>query len=220
MRITVLFSFLILSGLVFSQSVYTKQNIWLAFNGQYNTSKFRFVLDGGNRTFDHFYNKNRTSLMRVSAAYKCYDNLFIGLGFANFYHFSYTQNDVVVQNELRPFLQANYFKNIESGALRFRFRNEFRYWKANDIFKNRSRLLITYLHNFKSNIKFPVAQYEAFVTPGKYLLHEHRIQLGIQYDFNQFFSILPYYMVQFQSNNPYLQNIVGLTLQFSKTNGA
>jgi hypothetical protein len=205
---------------VFSQSVYTKQNAWFAFNGQYTASKFRLVLDGGNRSFDHFYNKNRTTLIRFSSAYKLIDGLFLGLGFASFYHFSYPTNDANIQNELRPFLQANYFKNITTGSLRFRFRNEFRYWKTSNTLKNRSRLLITYLHNFKDKIKFPVVQYEGFVTPDKSIFHEHRMQLGLQYDFNQHFSVLPYYMVQIQSNNPYLQNIIGLTFQFSRTNGA
>lgn len=218
MRLTFLYSLLFLSGFIYAQNEYTKQNIWLSFNGQFNTSKFRFVLDGGHRTFDRFYNKNRTSLIRLSAAYNVYDNLFIGIGFASFYHYSYFAESVIIQNELRPFFQANYFKNIKSGILRFRFRNEFRYWRTDELLRNRSRLLVSYLHNFKETVKLPVIQYEGFLSGLKNTIHEHRLQLGFQVAINQYFGLLPHYMLQFQSNNSYMQNIIGLTLQFSTPN--
>jgi hypothetical protein len=219
MRFFALYFFLFFSMLVKAQNVYTKQNIWLAFNGQYTTSKYRFVLDGGNRSFDHFYRKNRTSLVRMSLGYKVYQDLFVGLGFASFYHFTYKENDQFVQNELRPFIQVNYFKNIHSGLVRFRFRNEFRYFKTSGILKNRSRLQLIYLHHFRNRVKLPVVQYEGFVSPDNKVFHEHRLQLGLQYELNRVLSISPYYMFQLQSNNPYLQNIIGLTLQYTKLHG-
>lgn len=204
----------------FAQTIYTKDNAWLAVNGQINTGKYRFVLDGGHRNFDSFFKKSRTSLIRFSAAYKIRSGIFLGLGFANFYHYTYLNDETIIQNEVRPFLQAHYFKKTDKVNLTFRFRNEFRYWIKNSMHKNRSRLQILYAKYFNKKLKFPVLQYETFVTPGKAFLYEQRAQIGFQYELNQFFSIWPYCMIQLQSNNPYLQKIIGLTINYNRTHGS
>lgn len=198
---------IIIGEKVIGQSTY-QSNLWNSVLMNYTTKNFRVNSEIGLRMHDHFVRSYRTALGRIVAERRLDSTHGIGLGYAYFEHFNKTS-----VGENRFFLQYSVALRLKQLRFNFRFRNENRFFE-NRITTNRSRLQIQIRPSKEKKFQ-PQGSAEGFFTPGKNALAEQRYAVGILIRANQKFSILAYYMGQFQSNNPYLQHILGWQAQLN-----
>jgi hypothetical protein len=205
-------------GLVFtsfqskSQTKPLSKNVWLASQVNFKLKNYEIRMDGSYRTMDNYFDQKRTQLLRITGLKKS-KHLLYGFGLAYFNHFApYTQKK---QTEIRPFVQFQ--KEIKLNNylnLNLRFREEFRYYSESKLWINRSRMLFRFLFRGLKPFLTLQLQSEFFISYRNPVLIEQRHFAGYPIKINSKMELLPNIQLQFQSNVPYPQQILGMNINF------
>lgn len=200
--------FIIFPFTVFSQEIY-KQNFWSSILiSKPITKKVNATADFGFRTCNHFFNTRRTALGRLVIDRKVNSFISVGLGYAFFEHYGN-----LTKPENRIFGQLILQKESQKIETTIRLRNELRFYYRNSETLNRSRIQVI-LKSKHLNKFQPAIGFEYFFTPGNSNLHETRTSSQLNFNLNDLTTIQSFYILQYQSNTPYLQHILGIQAQF------
>jgi len=187
----------------------TESNLWLS--GQIIKSKGLNVhsIDASFRTQDYFIKSPRQVVFRYIYNRKIGERFSLGTSIGYFDH--YTLKSKEWTSEIRPFFQAQFKKPIKSGELKFRLRNELRYYPKSEELLNRIRFQINYTIPISKAWGLIISE-EGFCTPQLTKSIENRSFIGIQYSLKNNNMIAIQYLIHWQqSQNGIVQNIINLS---------
>jgi hypothetical protein len=187
-------------------------NLWLASQLSLKSNqKHSFTVDLGYRSHELFIQHSRTALARIVFERKINSN-FVGIGFANFYHFNHEERNLSV--ELRPFLHyRTVFQNEKlKTSFWLRFREEARFNLKNNSLQFRSRIQVGVRKQLTQQNQLHVSIEQFFTPINEQFLYEQRYQLGISSQLKHI-NLVTFYQIQLQNTYQGLQHIIGLTIQ-------